>query len=111
MNARVTKKSASPSILLSGLLAATVGISCSTDPEPVTAGGAYFELQNARNVTTMPAPGACLDICQKYTIAIKGEDGQLKLIVDGADDARVACRYDGARFDLTISNSAASLTA
>ncbi len=107
MNARVSWKSAS----IASILAATAGISCSSANEPVTAGGAYLELQNAKNVTTMPPPGACLDVGQKYTIAIQGADGQLKLIVDGADDARVSCRYDGARYDLTVSNRTASLTA
>jgi hypothetical protein len=104
MNARLTLKSAS----LAAVLSVVGGISCSSSQEQPVAGGAYFEMQNARNVTTMPPPGACLDIGQKYTVAIKGENGQLKLIVDGADDARVTCRFDGSRFDLAVSNSVAS---
>jgi hypothetical protein len=48
---------------------------------------------------------------QVFTVAQRGEDGQLKLVVDGADDARVACGVDGNRFSISVSRAAASFSA
>lgn len=88
-----------------------LAFSCSSKAEPVVSGGAQFKLQNA-SVADRGMLGACPDIStQPFTVAQRGEDGQLKLVVDGADDARVACQADGTRFNINVSRAAASFSA
>lgn len=96
---------------LAALPLAALALSCSSKAEPVVSGGAQFKLQNAQ-VADRGMLGSCPDIStQPFTVAQRGEDGQLKLVVDGADDARVLCRADGGRFDVSVSRAAASFSA
>lgn len=93
------------------LTLSALAFSCSSKAEPVVSGGAQFKLQNA-TVADRGTLGSCPDIStQPFTVAQRGEDGQLKLVVDGADDARVGCQADGSRFNLTVSRAAASFSA
>jgi hypothetical protein len=90
---------------------AALALSCSSKAEPVVSGGAQFKLQNP-----LPADRGTLGACpdgtgNAFTVAQRGEDGQLKLVVDGADDARVSCRADGGQFSVSVSRAAASFTA
>lgn len=97
--------------LLAILPLAALGLSCSAKAEPVVSGGAQFKLQNPA-VIDRGMLGACPDIStQPFTVAQRGEDGQLKLVVDGADDARVGCSADGSRFSVSVSRAAASFSA
>ncbi len=88
---------------------AALALSCSSKAEPVVSGGAQFRTQNA-----LPADRGTLGACpdnQVFTVAQRGEDGQLKLVVDGADDARVSCQADGSRFNVSVSRASASFNA
>lgn len=88
-----------------------LALSCSSKADPVVSGGAQFKLQNPA-AADRGMLGSCPDIStQPFTVAQRGEDGQLKLVVDGADDARVSCRADGGQFDVTVSRAAASFSA
>ncbi len=81
---------------------AAFSVSCSDDPPPAVSGGAYYQL------LTLTTPGStlgrCLDPGAEVTIANRDADGSLKLIVDQADGAQVACKLDGGRFDVKVSN-------
>lgn len=90
------------------VVAAVLALSCSSKQEPVTAGGAMFQL-------TPPSP-ASLGICPDTTsqpniVANRGENNGLVLVLDGADDARVSCKYDGTNYAVTVSKSGATFSA
>ncbi len=95
------------------ILPIVVLASCSDDPEPVVSGGAQFTLQNAMSadVPTGETLGACPDIGQQQTVAQRDAEGNLKLVVNGADDARVTCKFDGSRYTVSVSRAAASFAA
>jgi hypothetical protein len=98
-----------PMRFLAVLPLAALALSCSSKAEPVVSGGAQFRLQNA-----LPADRGTLGACpenQVYTVAQRGEDGQLKLVVNGADDARVECAVENGRFNISVSRAAASFSA
>lgn len=85
--------------------------SCSSEAKPTVSGGAQFTL---RNVAVADNPdgklGNCLD-ARPHTIAQRDAEGRLKLVVDGADDARVSCTVTGDRFSLSVSRTEGSFTA
>jgi hypothetical protein len=85
---------------------------CSDEPDPVVSGGAQFTLQNATKADIgTEMLGSCPDIGQQQTVAQRDGEGNLKLVVDGADDARVSCRYDGGRYNVSVSRATASFSA
>lgn len=90
---------------------AMFALSCSSEAAPTTSGGAQFTLRNAVTGDNPDKLGSCPDIGKQFTVAQRGEDGKLKLVLDGSDDARVTCKVDGTRFDVTVSRAAASMTA
>jgi hypothetical protein len=86
--------------------------SCSDDPDPVVSGGAQFTLQSAATADIgMTGLGSCPDVGQQQTVAQRDAEGNLKLVVDGADDSRVSCRFDGGRYSVTVSRATASFAA
>jgi hypothetical protein len=80
-------------------------VGCSSDPKPAPAGGARFQLRSTDD-TTAPK---CNDN-QPYTIALRDDQNELKLVVDGTDDARVRCRVTASDFSLSVSNRNAALS-
>lgn len=90
---------------------AMFAVSCSSEAAPSVSGGAQFTLRNAAIGDNPAKLGSCPDIGTQFTVAQRGEDGKLKLVVDGADDARVSCRVDGNRFSISVSRAAAAFTA
>jgi hypothetical protein len=96
--------------LVAVLVASASTISCSSDDAPPVSGGAKFQLQAADSTAAMGLD-PCPDAGREFLIAIQGDDGQPKLMVDGADDARVKCQIDGSRFDLSVSNKNGTITA
>ncbi|MBI2388137.1 MAG: hypothetical protein HYV09_00860 [Deltaproteobacteria bacterium] len=84
--------------------------SCSSEAKPTVSGGAQFTLRNVAIADNPSKLGNCLDPGQK-TIAQRDAEGRLKLVVDGADEARVTCRVTGNRFELSVSRSEGSFSA
>jgi hypothetical protein len=97
-------------ILVAVLVASASTISCSSDDAPPVSGGAKFQLQAADSTAAMGLD-TCPDSGKEFLIAIQGDDGQPKLMVDGADDARVKCQIDGSHFDLSVSNKNGTIAA
>lgn len=95
------------------ILPIVVLAACSDDPEPVVSGGAQFTFQNAAgaDIPMGETLGSCPDIGQQQTVAQRDAEGELKLVVDGADDSQVSCRFDGNRFDVKVSRATASFVA
>ncbi len=85
--------------------------SCSSEATPTVSGGAQFTLRNASTADNPDKLAACPDIGGQFTVAQRGEDGKLKLVIDGADDARVTCKVDSNRFDVIVSRAAAQFVA
>lgn len=96
---------------LAAMLLAMSAFSCSSEATPTVSGGAQFTLRNAGTADNPDKLGACPDLGQQFTVAQRGEDGKLKLVLNGADDARVVCRISDTKFDVTVSRAAASFTA
>jgi hypothetical protein len=95
-------------------LLAVPSLSCSTKAEPVTSGGAYFQLQGGPDydATGKAIPGkflSCPDGGKAVTISVKGSDGSDKLLVDGADGATAACTWTGNTFSVNVSNAAGTM--
>ena len=86
---------------------------CSDDPEPVVSGGAQFTLQNASAADIgMSGLGACLESSSpQQTVAQRDANGDLKLVVNGADDARVSCSFSATNYSVSVSRTAASFAA
>lgn len=95
------------------ILPIVVLAACSDDPEPVVSGGAQFTLQNAMraDIPMDETLGACPDIGGQQTVAQRDAEGNLKLVVNGADDSQVSCRFDGGRYNVKVSRSTASFAA
>lgn len=85
--------------------------SCSSEATPEVSGGAQFTLRNANIADNPDKLGSCPDIGTQFTVAQRGEDGNLKLVVNGADDARVTCQVDGNHFNVSVSRLAAAFSA
>lgn len=92
------------------VVASACAIACSSAETPPVSGGARFQLQSADAMASMGL-ASCPDSGREFLIAILGDDGQPKLMVDGADDARVRCQIDGTHFSLNVSNKNGSITA
>jgi hypothetical protein len=91
-------------------------VSCSSEADPVVSGGAQFMLSNIAEADQPadPAPrfGNCLDSsAEKQFVGQQSSDGNIKLVLDGADDAQVSCNVSGGRFNASVSRSNATFTA
>jgi hypothetical protein len=85
---------------------------CSEEEEPVVSGGAQFTLRNAAAADNPDMLSSCLDTSLgKQTVAQKDVDGNLKLVVNGADDAQVSCSFNASSFNVLVSRAAASFSA
>jgi len=86
--------------------------SCSEEEPPVVSGGAQFTLRNAQVADNPDKLGSCLDTGQgRMTVAQRDVDGNLKLVVNGADEAQVNCNFNAGAFNVRVSRSAATFAA
>lgn len=86
-----------------------LSLSCSSNNQPGTSGGAVFYLQSTGGTSSCPDPGQ-VTIATREIDAL-GETKSLKGTFDGENGAVVRCAYNASRFLISLSQNSSTLIA